>query len=95
MVPALFRIGVDKSFFSYYISIECEQMDVTQYDLYKRMTPSQRVSVGCQLHDFAFQRLKVFLSKRMNNATDEMIQMELLKRFLGESAGNKFSRYVV
>lgn len=62
-------------------------MDAKQYDLYKKMTPSQRVSIGCQLHDFAFQRLKAFLRQRMKNASDEMIQRELLKRFLGESAG--------
>ncbi len=62
-------------------------MDLKQYDIYKKMHSFQRVSVGCQLHDFAYQRLKVFLRQKMKNATDAMIQEEILKRFLGESKG--------
>ena len=62
-------------------------MELTQYDLYKKMSPYRRVSIGCQLHDFAYRRLEVFLRKQMKDATDEMIKRELLKRFLGESAG--------
>lgn len=62
-------------------------MDLKQYNIYKKMPPFQRVSIGCQLHDFAYQRLKVFLRQKMKNATDEMIQEEILKRFLDESKG--------
>lgn len=62
-------------------------MDLNQYDIYKKMPSFQRVTVGCQLHDFAFQRLKLFLRQEMNNATEAMIQEEILKRFLGESKG--------
>jgi hypothetical protein len=57
-------------------------MDLKQYDIYKKMPSFQRVSIGCQLHDFAYQRLKVFLRQKMKNATDAMIQEEILKRFL-------------
>lgn len=62
-------------------------MNLKQYDLYKKMPPFQRVSIGCQLHDFAYQRLKAFLRRQMKNASDAMIKRELLKRFLGEPAG--------
>jgi len=62
-------------------------MDLNQYDIYKKMPSFQRVTVGCQLHDFAYQRLKLFLRQQMNNATEAMIQEEILKRFLGESKG--------
>jgi len=63
------------------------KMDLNQYDIYKKMPSFQRVTVGCQLHDFAYQRLKLFLRQQMNNATEAMIQEEILKRFLGESKG--------
>jgi hypothetical protein len=62
-------------------------MDLNQYEIYKKMPSFQRVTVGCQLHDFAYQRLKLFLRQQMNNATEAMIQEEILKRFLGESKG--------
>lgn len=61
-------------------------MDSRQYELYKKMSSNQRVSIGFKLHDFAYQRMKIYLHQRMPNASDEMIQKELLKRFLGESA---------
>ncbi len=62
-------------------------MDLKQYEIYKNLNSSQRISIGCQLHDFAFQHLKVFLRQQMKGASEEKIQEELLKRFLGEPAG--------
>jgi hypothetical protein len=61
-------------------------MDSLQYELYKKMSTNQRASIGFNLHDFAYQRMKIYLRQRMPNASAEQIQKELLKRFLGESA---------
>jgi len=62
-------------------------LNFNQYDLYKKMSSSDRVKIACQLHDFAFQRLKAYLCQRMENASEDIIRKELFKRFLGESAG--------
>lgn len=58
-------------------------MDLEQFDIYKykKMPSFQRVCIGCQFHDFAYQRLKAFLRQKMKNAPGAMKQEEILKRF--------------
>ena len=67
----------------------CRITDMTdeQRAIYRRMTPAERVSTGCALHDFAFNRVLLDLKGKW----PELSHAELLKlatrRFLGEAAG--------
>ncbi len=50
---------------------------------YKKMPSFQRVCIGGQFHDFAYQRLKAFLRQKMKNAPRAIREEEILKWFLG------------
>ena len=65
-------------------------MNRHQYQIYKNMPTYQRLRIGCQLHDFALNRLKIQLHQQMKNANKKTIQNVILKRFLGESTGILF-----
>jgi hypothetical protein len=58
-----------------------------QLAVYRQMTPAQRVSVGCGLHDFAHHRLVVHLARQYPDKTEREILVAVAKRFLGDAAG--------
>jgi len=57
-----------------------------QVDIYRRMTPAERVRTGCALHDFAFNRLCLFFRRRHPEKSSHEIEILATKRILGESA---------
>ena len=61
--------------------------EVRQIDVYRRMSPAQRVSAGCGLHDFAHHRLVVHLSRQHPEKTEREILTMVARRFLGDAAG--------
>jgi hypothetical protein len=60
---------------------------MTQADLYRAMTPAQRVAAGCALHDFAFERLRLHLQRLHPDKSEREILLETCRRFLGDTAG--------
>jgi Zn-dependent M32 family carboxypeptidase len=62
-------------------------MDPRQIEIYQQMPIYKRVQVGCQLHDFAYQRLKMFLHHKFKEKGEAWVQREILKRYFGETAG--------
>ena len=61
--------------------------DPEQLQLYRRMSPAKRLEIGCQLHDFARQRLYYFFKKQHPEKTEQEIAILTAKRFLNESGG--------
>ncbi|MBI4584841.1 MAG: hypothetical protein HY717_12570 [Planctomycetes bacterium] len=61
--------------------------NLKQVEIYRAMSPSQRIQAACDLHDFAQERLIVHLKTLHPEKTDEEILVEAAKRFLNESAG--------
>lgn len=62
-------------------------MKVTQEDVYRSMTPSERVAAGCALHDFAFERMALFLRRLHPEKSEREILKKATRRFLGDAAG--------
>ena len=60
---------------------------VTQQDIYRAMTPAERVAAGCALHDFAFQRMVAYLRDRHPDKAEREILVMATRRFLGDAAG--------
>ena len=56
-------------------------------DVHRRMSPAQRVSAGCRLHDFAHHRLVVHLSRQHPEKTEREILIMVARRSLGDAAG--------
>ncbi len=54
--------------------------------IYRCMSAAQRVSAACALHDFAHQRLVLYLEKKHPEASKYDVLRLAAKRFLGESA---------
>ena len=59
---------------------------ITQQDIYRRMTPAQRVQAACGLHDFAHQRLVLHLSRRYPERPSREVLVMAARRFLGDAA---------
>jgi hypothetical protein len=57
----------------------------TQLECYRRMTPGQRLRVGCQLHDFAHARLVAMFRQQMPDRSEREILRLVAKRFLGDA----------
>lgn len=47
----------------------------TQLEVYRRMTPAERVAVGCALHDFAFQRMVLHLQRQHPEKSEREIKI--------------------
>ncbi len=62
-------------------------MDDIQIEIYQKMPIYKRIRIGCQLHDFAYQRLKTYLLKQNKGLDEESIKREILKRFIGDTTG--------
>lgn len=60
--------------------------DAKQIDLYRRMKPDEKLAVACGLHDFAHQRVLLYLRRLHPEKTEREIQVEAAVRFCGESA---------
>ena len=60
--------------------------DAKQTDLYRRMKPDQKFAVACGLHDFAHQRVLLYLRRLHPGKTEREILVEAAVRFCGESA---------
>ena len=58
-----------------------------QCEIYRRMTPSDRVATGCALHDFAFERVLLDLKRKNPDRPAAELVKEAARRFLGEAAG--------
>ena len=65
-------------------NIESENQQVL---IYRNMSQPQRVSAGCALHDFAHQRVVLYLKNKYPEVSECEILRLAAKRFLGESAG--------
>jgi hypothetical protein len=59
---------------------------VTQQDIYRAMTPAERVAAGCALHDFAFERMVVYLRGQHPEKSEREILVMATRRFLGDAA---------
>ena len=59
----------------------------TQIEAYRRMTPAERVRSGCALHDFAYQRLILFLTRTHPDRSQADIRRLAARRFLHDAAG--------
>jgi hypothetical protein len=57
-----------------------------QSEIYRSMTPAQRVKVACGLHDFAHRRVIASLKALHPEKTPEEILLMAAERFLDESA---------
>jgi hypothetical protein len=61
--------------------------NTNQLPVYRQMTPAQRVSAGCCLHDFAHHRLVVHMSRQHPDKTEREVLVAVAKRLLGDAAG--------
>jgi hypothetical protein len=61
-------------------------MTEEQLEIYRRMTPAQRVAIGCSLHDFAFERVLLDLRRRQPDRSEAEHRREAARRFLGDAA---------
>jgi len=58
-----------------------------QCEIYRGMTPAERVAAGCALHDFAFERVLLNLKREQPERPESELIKEACRRFLGEAAG--------
>ncbi len=58
-----------------------------QIEIYRRMSPAERVAAGCALHDFAFNRVMLDLKRRHPDSPEAELLREAVRRFIGEAAG--------
>ena len=59
---------------------------MTQDEAYRNISGDQRVTTGCGLHDFAFDRVKAHLRTLNPLLTERELTVETAKRFLGDAA---------
>jgi hypothetical protein len=62
------------------------EADARQIEIYRRMRPDQKVALACGLHDFAHQRVLLYLRRLHPEKTEREILVEAAVRFCGESA---------
>jgi len=62
-------------------------LEFSQLEIYKAMSPSQRIEVACSMHDFAYERVFVGLRSRHPEMSLERLRLETAIRFLNESEG--------
>ena len=62
------------------------EADARQIEIYRRMKPDQKLAAACGLHDFAHQRVLLYLHKVHPEKTEREIQVMAAVRFCGESA---------
>lgn len=55
-------------------------------EIFRNMTPDQRVRIACELHDFAYRRVFLSIQEEHPEWTEEECKLETAVRFLGESA---------
>jgi hypothetical protein len=61
-----------------------------QFEIYRSMSPAERVSTGCALHDFALERMKIHLRRKHPERSDREILVAAARRFLGDAATPAF-----
>ena len=61
--------------------------NVSQLDVYRRMTAAQRVVAGCGLHDFAHARLVAHMSRLHPEKSRREVLIVVARRLLGDAAG--------
>jgi hypothetical protein len=59
---------------------------MTQDDAYRNISGDQRITAGCELHDFAFDHIMTFLRTKNPLLTERELVLETAKRFLGDAA---------
>jgi hypothetical protein len=62
------------------------ETDARQIEIYRRMKPHEKVAAACGLHDFAHQRVLLYLRRLHPEKSEREIQVETAVRFCGESA---------
>ncbi len=58
----------------------------TQLEAYRRMTPAVPVAAGCALHDFAYDRLVLYLSRKHPDRPPTEIRRLAARRLLHDAA---------
>ena len=61
-------------------------MTSEQVEIYRRMSPAERVAAGCALHDFAFDRVMLDLKRMHPDSPDSELLKQAARRFIGEAA---------
>ena len=61
-------------------------MNEKQIEIYRRMTPAERLKVAFNLHDFAHKRVMVHLKRNHPNLSEKEINVLTARRFLGDAA---------
>ncbi len=62
-------------------------VDPKQFEIYRKMSPAQRLRTGCALHDFAYQRVRFQISRKHPEKSAKEINKLVCKRFLNDAAG--------
>jgi hypothetical protein len=62
------------------------ETDTRQIEIYRRMGSHEKLAVACGLHDFAHERVLLYLRRLHPEKKDREIQIEAAVRFCGESA---------
>jgi hypothetical protein len=63
------------------------RIPISQQEIYRAMTPSQRVRAGCSLHDFVHQRLVLEAQRQFPSRSPREIRVTVARRLLGDAAG--------
>ena len=59
---------------------------MSQLEIYRSMSPAERVAAGCALHDFAAERLRIHLRRKYPEKSEREILVAVARRFLGDAA---------
>ena len=58
----------------------------SQADIFRSMTPAQRLEAAFDLHDFAVERLRISLRREHPDHSEREIDLAVARRFLGDAA---------
>jgi hypothetical protein len=61
------------------------EMDARQVQIYRRMTPAERLRAGCALHDLAHRNILLMLARKHPEKSRRELHILTMRRFLGES----------